>query len=131
MILVDTSVWVDHLRRGEPALAVALEDGEVAMHPFVIGELACGNLPDRSRLFRWFSELPTSPLASHPEVLALIERRHLMGKGLGFVDAHLLAAALLATVDGMRLWTRDSALDGVAARLGVAYRPDRPARHRA
>lgn len=129
MILVDTSVWVDHLRRGEPALAEALENGEVAMHRFVLGELACGNLPDRARLFSWLSELPSAPLASHPEVLALIERRHLMGKGLGFVDAHLLAAALLATEDGMRLWTRDAALDGVAARIGVAYRPDGTASH--
>jgi predicted nucleic acid-binding protein len=129
VILVDTSVWVDHLRRGEPALAEALENGEVAMHPFVLGELACGNLPDRARLFSWLSELPAAPLASHPEVLALIERRHLMGKGLGFVDAHLLAAALLATEDGMRLWTRDAALDGVAARIGVAYRPDGSASH--
>ena len=104
-------------------LAEALENGEVAVHPFVVGELACGNLPDRAALFRLLEELPGAPLASQPEVLALIERRRLMGKGLGFVDAHLIASTLLAAPDPMRLWTRDLALEAAASTLGIAYRP--------
>ncbi len=123
IVLVDTSIWVDHLRRRDLALETVLESGEVAVHPFVVGELACGNLPDRALVFQLLNELPAAPLATNPEVLALIERRRLMGKGLGFVDAHLLASALLAAPDAMLLWTRDAALDGVAAQLGVAYRP--------
>ena len=125
MILVDTSVWVDHLRRGEPALVDALENGEVAVHPFVVGELACGNLPDRALVFRLLEELPAVPVASNPEVLALIERRRLMGKGLGFVDAHLLASTLLVTGEAMRLWTRDGSLGDVALQLGIAHRAGR------
>ncbi len=124
MILVDTSVWVDHLRRSDPALIDALEKGEVAVHPFVVGELACGNLPDRARVFRLLEELPEVPTASNPEVVALIERRRLLGKGLGFVDAHLLASALLATAETLQIWTRDSALDKAAAQFGIAHRPD-------
>jgi predicted nucleic acid-binding protein len=123
MILVDTSVWVDHLRRRDRALAEALENGEVAVHPFVVGELACGNLPDRANVFRLLEELPPAPLASHPEVLSLVERRRLAGKGLGFVDAHLLASTLLGARDAMLLWTRDAALQAAAVSLGVAYRP--------
>ncbi len=123
IVLVDTSVWVDHLRRRDRALETVLENGEVAVHPVVVGELACGNLPDRALVFQLLSELPAAPLASNPEVLALIERRRLMGKGLGFIDAHLLASALLAAPDAMLLWTRDTALDGVAAQLGLAFRP--------
>lgn len=123
MILVDTSVWVDHLRRGDPVLADALENGEVAMHPFVVGELACGNLPDRASFFRLLEELPPAPLAAHPEVLALVERRRLAGKGLGFVDVHLLASTLLGARDALRLWTRDGALQAAAQSLGIAYRP--------
>ena len=125
MILVDTSVWVDHLRRGEPALVDALENGEVAVHPFVVGELACGNLPDRALVFRLLEELPAVPVASNPEVLALVERRRLMGKGLGFVDAHLLASTLLVTGEAMRLWTRDGSLGNVALQLGIAHRAGR------
>jgi predicted nucleic acid-binding protein len=125
MILVDTSIWVDHLRRGEPALVDALENGEVAVHPFVVGELACGNLPDRALVFRLLEELPAVPVASNPEVLALIERRRLTGKGLGFVDAHLLASTLLATGEAMRLWTRDGSLGDVALQLGIAHRAGR------
>jgi predicted nucleic acid-binding protein len=123
MILVDTSVWVDHLRRRDPVLSDELENGEVAVHPFVIGELACGTLPDRAALFRLLEELPAAPLAAQPEVLALIERRRLMGKGLGYVDAHLLASTLLAAPESMRLWTRDLALEAAANSLGIAYRP--------
>ena len=78
MILVDTSVWVDHLRAGAPALAVALEQGSVLMHPFVLGELACGNLKNRGEVLRLLGELPAAPMATDPEALNYIERRALM-----------------------------------------------------
>ena len=119
MILVDTSVWVDHLRSGEPELATALEGGWVLMHPFVLGELACGNLKDRSRVLRLLGDLPVAPTATAPEALGLIERSALMGRGIGYVDVHLLASAALA--GSGRLWTRDRRLAGVAAELELAF----------
>jgi hypothetical protein len=118
MRLVDTSVWVDHLRKGVPALSAALEDGRVATHPFVIGELACGNLANRTEVLSLLEELPKAPAATDAEVLELIERRKLMGRGIGYIDAHLLAAVLLG-VD-LHLWTRDRRLNAVAQDLGVA-----------
>ncbi len=119
MILVDTSVWVDHLRSGEPALATALEGGHVLMHPFVLGELACGNLKNRSEVLRLLGDLPVAPTATDPEVLGLIERRALMGRGIGYIDAHLLASAALADVG--RLWTRDRRLVAVTAEVDLAF----------
>ncbi|MBA3473093.1 MAG: type II toxin-antitoxin system VapC family toxin [Rubrobacter sp.] len=119
MILVDTSVWVDHLRSGEPALATALEAGRVLMHPFVLGELACGNLKNRSEVLRLLGDLPAAPTATDPEALGLIERRALMGRGVGYIDVHLLASAALASVG--RLWTRDRRLAAVAAELELAF----------
>ena len=90
LVLVDTSVWINHLRHGDAVLASALEEGNVLTHPFVIGELACGTLRGRAEILRLLSELPQAPVASNAEVLAFIERRQLMGRGIGFVDAHLL-----------------------------------------
>lgn len=119
MILVDTSVWIDHLRSGEPALATALEGGRVLMHPFVLGELACGNLKNRGEVLRLLGDLPVAPTATDPEVLGLIERRALMGRGIGYIDAHLLASAALADVG--RLWTRDRSLVAVAAEVDLAF----------
>ena len=119
MILVDTSVWVDHLRAGTPALAVVLEQGSVLMHPFVLGELACGNLKSRGEVLRLLGDLPAAPLATDPEALDYIERRALMGRGIGYVDVHLLASAALA--GAARLWTRDKRLAAVAADLKLAY----------
>jgi len=119
MILVDTSVWVDHLRDGAPALAAALEQGSVLMHPFVLGELACGNLKNRGEVLRLLGNLPAAPLATDPEALDYIERRALMGRGIGYVDVHLLASAALA--GAARLWTRDKRLAAVAADLKLAY----------
>ena len=119
MILVDTSVWVDHLRDGAPALAAALEQGSVLMHPFVLGELACGNLKNRGEVLRLLGDLPAAPLATDPEALDYIERRALMGRGIGYVDVHLLASAVLA--GAARLWTRDKRLAAVAADLKLAY----------
>ena len=107
MILVDTSVWVDHLRQSEAELVTALEAEQVLMHPFVIGELACGNLKNRSELLALWQELPRAVMASEAEVLGFIEGRNLMGRGIGYVDAHLLASAVLTQV---QLWTRDRRL---------------------
>ena len=117
MILVDTSVWVDHFRRGNDALAEFLSAGRVWAHQFVIGELACGNLRRRSQVLHYLSNLPCAPTAGHHEVLQLVERRRLQGAGLGWVDAHLLAAAL---IDGLVLWTLDRPLLAAAKRLSVS-----------
>ena len=119
MILADTSVWVDHLRDGTPALAAALEQGRVLTHPFVLGELACGNLKNRSEVLQLLGELPAAPMATDPEALDFIERRALMGRGIGYVDVHLLASVALAGT--AQLWTRDKRLAAVAADLELAY----------
>jgi predicted nucleic acid-binding protein len=119
VILVDTTVWIDHLRSGETALAAALEDGRVLMHPFVLGELACGTLKNRDEVLDLLGNLPAAPTATDPEVLGLIERRALMGRGIGYIDVHLLASAALADVG--RLWTRDRRLAAVATELELAF----------
>jgi len=115
VILVDTSVWIDHLRTVDETLVRALDEGEVVTHPFVIGELACGNIRNRSEIMRLLEDLPRAREATHEEVLAMVERRHLMGAGIGYVDAHLLAAAALTP--STSLWTRDRRLSGAARRL--------------
>ncbi len=119
MILADTSVWVDHLRAGTPALAAVLEQGNVLAHPFVLGELACGNLKNRGEVLKLLADLPRAPVATELEALDFIERRALMGRGIGYIDVHLLASVALAA--GARLWTRDKRLAGVAADLKLAY----------
>jgi predicted nucleic acid-binding protein len=115
-MLVDTSVWVDHLRRGNANLASALEAGEVWCHSFVLGELACGHLVNRRDILSLLAALPQAPEATHAEALAFLENRDLMGKGLGWVDVHLLASALLA---GVPLWTLDRPLARAAGQLGL------------
>ncbi len=119
MILVDTSVWVDHFRSGSAALAAALDVGEVLAHPMVIGELACGNLGRRREVLALLRELPSAPVATHLEALSFIESHTLMGRGIGFLDVHLLASTALA--ESTRLWTRDGRLAAVAAELGIAH----------
>ena len=121
MILVDTSVWVDHLRSGVPLLANLLQEGEVLIHPWVIGEIACGNLRNRQQVLDLLLGLPTALVASDSEVLLLIERGNLMGRGIGYVDAHLLAAAKLS---GCGLWTQDRRLAAVAQEQGLALAED-------
>jgi predicted nucleic acid-binding protein len=118
VILVDTSVWVDHLRAGLPALVSCLEQSEVATHPFVIGELALGNLRQRGVVLELISALSTATVAHEGEVLAFIERRRLWGRGIGYVDAHLLSACHLSA--GLQLWTRDKGLRSIAHEQGVA-----------
>jgi predicted nucleic acid-binding protein len=118
MILVDTSIWIDHLRRTEPDLVALLENAEVCVHPMIIGELALGSLRDRSVILSLLGDLPGIPVATHAEVLQLIESHALYGTGLSFIDAHLLAALRLSTT--ANLWTRDRRLETAAKRLGVA-----------
>ena len=119
MILVDTSVWIDHLRKGSAALAAVLEEGQVEMHPFVLGELACGNLKNRREVLRLLGDLPAAPIATDPEVLHFINDRSLMGRGIGYLDAHLLASVVLAPAT--RLWSRDKRLAAVAAEMRLDF----------
>lgn len=116
MILVDTSVWIDHFRFGSDALREALHDSLVFTHPFVVGELASGGLKNRSRVLADLVELPSAQAAEHDEVLRLVDGRRLWSTGIGWIDAHLLASALLS---GARLWTLDRRLKEVAANLGL------------
>ena len=111
MILADTSVWIDHLRRGNAFLASHLEEGNVATHPLIIGELACGQLPHRDEVLARLGDLPQVPVATHDEAMAFLERRRLMGRGLGFIDVHLLASVALA--GDVALWTLDNRLAAV------------------
>ncbi len=119
MILVDSSVWVDHLRSTEPGLFNLLEGNHVLMHAFVIGELACGNLRNRAELLKLFRDLPQAAVAEDSEVLFLIERNQLMGRGIGYVDAHLLASVMLH--GAAKFWTRDRRLLEAADSLGLAH----------
>ena len=118
MVLVDTSVWVAHLRDGNIRLETLLNEGHVVSHPFIMGELACGNLSNRSRILSLLKTLPMAIHAEHDEVMEFIETHSLMGKGLGYVDMHLLASAILT---GVPLWTLDRKLDKSASRLGKRY----------
>ena len=121
MILVDTSVWIDHLRVGVPVLAQALDTGRVWMHPFVLGELACGNVKNRREVLQLFDRLPKAPVATDDEALGFIERHKFWGLGIGYLDVHLLASAVLAPAT--RLWTRDRRLGAMAEAFGVAFDP--------
>lgn len=117
MVLVDTSVWIDHLRRSNSRLARLLNDGMVMCHPFVIGELACGRLRNRQEILGLLAALPQAPVADHEEVLRLIDRHSLFGRRLGWVDVHLLGSTLLAA---SALWTLDKSLNQAAGALRVA-----------
>lgn len=112
IVLVDTSVWIHHFRTGEPRLSQLLSEGLVLMHPFVLGELACGNLKNRAAILRNLGVLPTVKSSTQEETLQLIHHRKLWGQGIGWVDAHLLASALLSNC---RLWTLDEGLKKLAA----------------
>ena len=120
MILVDTSIWVDHLRQGDKQLAVLLEGNAVVMHPYVVGEFACGSLSNRRAIIGLLESLPTTVIASKSEVLDFIERHALHGRGIGYVDIHLLAAAALT--GDTKIWTNDKMLDTAASSLRLAYR---------
>lgn len=118
-VLVDTSVWVDHLRSNEPQLTTLLTTGQVFMHTLIIGELACGNLRNRDERLRDWHALPSLPESPNRTVLDYIEERRLMGRGIGLVDAHLLYA--VETAGSMSLWTKDTKLRTIAEELGFDY----------
>ena len=117
MILADTSVWADHLRRPDPKMRVALQAGKVLVHPLVIGELACGHLRTRTTLVQ-MQLLAQANVATHDEVLNLIEQHQLMGRGVGYVDFNLLASARLSKA---KLWTRDKRLSEVADEFSIRF----------
>lgn len=118
-ILPDTSVWIDHLVRPDAEMVALLTAGDALLHPFVIGEIALGNLRNRKQMLWFLSRVDEAKTAMDHEVLQLIENKALGGSGIGYVDAHLLASCLLT--DKCLLWTRDKRLGAVAARLGIAY----------
>jgi len=120
VILVDSSIWVDHLRAGDEELTALLRAEEVLMHPFVIGEIALGHLRRREADLALLHDLPMASLATNEEVLSLINNRRLFGTGIGYVDAHLLAA--VRVTPRVILWTRDRRLAAAASLLGVGVR---------
>lgn len=117
MILVDTSIWIDHMRSGDKRLVSLLNGLQVLTHPFIVGELACGNLRNRQEVMRLLAGLPQITLATDTEVLFFVEQRNLMGRGIGYIDAHLLAAVSLGSP--ALLWTRDKRMASVAVELGL------------
>ena len=119
MILVDTSIWIDHLRAGNNQLIELLDRSQVLVHPFVIGELACGNLRNREEILRLLNDLPQSPVASPAEALHFIEQNQLMGQSIGYIDVHLLAASALA--ENALLWTSDKRLKKVAIGMKLTF----------
>ncbi len=116
MILVDTSVWVDHLRDGDSRLADLLTNDQVLTHPFVIGELALGTLSNRSQILDLLAKLPLAPIAEHDEVMAVVAKHRLQSTGIGWIDAHLIASALLGNA---KLLTKDKALQRASRIIGV------------
>ncbi|MCH8217231.1 MAG: type II toxin-antitoxin system VapC family toxin, partial [Planctomycetes bacterium] len=114
MVLVDTSVWIDHLRRGDHRLTGLLEQAEVLSHSLVIGELACGNIQNRATVLQLLRRLPMAAELEHPEAWQFIDAQRLFGRGVGMVDVHLLASARLSQAT---LWTRDRRLNELAAEL--------------
>ena len=118
MVLVDTSVWVDHFRVTSGSLASLLEMDEVAMHPFVLGELACGNLANRKEIIALLHALPPVNKVEDDELLLFLERHAIMGRGVGLIDVHLLASCHL---DGCRLWTKDKQLRTIATEMEIEF----------
>jgi predicted nucleic acid-binding protein len=118
MVIVDTSIWVTHFRQGSRRLEKLLVDAEVMCHPFIIGELACGNLKNRQEIISLLQSLPMAQTVEFDEFLFFIDRNHLMGKGVGFVDVHLLASAQLT---GAPLWTADKRLKSAAGQLELTF----------
>lgn len=121
MILVDSSVWIDHFRHPSAGLTALLASRVVWTHPFVVGELACGHLPRREAVIAALSTLPHAPVVPHGEVMAFVERHRLMARGIGWVDMHLLASTLVA--GRVALWSRDKRLAAAAAELGCSHQP--------
>ena len=119
MVLIDTSIWISHLRDGNSCLEKLLNDGNVLCHPFIIGELACGNIKNRTEILSLLQSLPLAKKAKHDEVLKFIENKKLMSKGLGYVDIHLLTSAILS--DSL-LWSFDKELNKIALELNISFK---------
>jgi len=117
MILADSSVWIDHLRRGDPKLITHLQADQVCIHPHIIGELALGSLRERKKILGLLNNLPKATVATDAEVMTLIENRQLFSRGIGFVDCHLIASTLLS--NGVQFWTRDKRLAAIAQELEI------------
>ncbi|TAL39041.1 MAG: type II toxin-antitoxin system VapC family toxin [Spirochaetes bacterium] len=118
MVLVDTSVWIEHFKKGHPRLIELLNNADVVIHPFIIGELACGTLKNRKEILNLLQTLDSSPEIALQEILRFIEMNKLQGKGIGFIDINLLASSLLSDCV---LWTNDKRLHGIAHKMGIAY----------
>lgn len=118
MVIVDTSVWVSHLRRGNPALEKLLLEAEVVCHPFIVAELACGNITNRGEILSLLQALPMAPTVTQEEFLHFVDSQKLMGTGIGFVDVHLLASSRLS---GIPLWTEDTKLKQAARKLNLLH----------
>jgi predicted nucleic acid-binding protein len=118
MILVDTSVWIDHFRASEPYLVQLIDDESALTHPFIIGEFALGSFKQRASVIEWFQDMTIAPKAEDQEVMEMIETHRLFGLGIGYVDAHLLACVRLT--GGARLWTRDKRLSAAAQLMGIS-----------
>jgi len=119
MTLVDTSVWVDHFRKDNVILRELLVNAKVVVHPFIVGELACGNLRNRTEIVQLLSELPQATIAEHSEVLNLVESNKLYGSGMGWIDAHLIASALLS---GVTIFTHDKAIAEAISKLEIEFK---------
>ena len=121
MVIVDTAVWIDHIRRPLAPLAQLLAEGEIVQHPMITGEIALGSIKPREALLRFLQLLPSTLISTDADVLVFIDEQRLFGTGIGYVDAHLLAACING---GHKLWTRDKRLAAQADRLAVSYEPD-------
>ena len=122
MLLVDTSVWIDHLRKNDQHLQLLLIDGEVVCHPLIIGELVCGNLKNRKEIIGLLQALPMAPEINFEEYLYFVEEHNLYGKGIGYIDIQLLASAKLSQTN---LWTLDKRLKAIAVEFGINYKKSR------
>ena len=119
-ILVDTSVWINHLRDGDQNLTKLLEQGLVACHPFIIGEIACGGIKNRNEIINLLNDLPSTEIVDHSNIMEFIENRKIMNKGIGYIDVHLLGSALVSDTP---LWTFDKSLMKIAIQLSIGYDP--------
>jgi hypothetical protein len=118
MILADTSVWIDHFRLGNNRLETLLKEDQIVCHPFIIGELACGNLKNRQEIIRMLELLPQGTIAGHNEVLYFIDKHRIQGSGIGWIDAHLLASCYLT---GCTIWTLDKSLSKIAKNIKISH----------
>jgi len=119
MVLVDTSVWVHHFREGNAELERLLNESQVMCHQFIIGEIACGNIKNRTEILSLLQQLPHAIQAKHEEVMGFIETKKLMGRGLGYIDMHLSVSSKLT---GIPIWTFDKRLDETNKELGISFR---------